>query len=40
VAPGESKKISFSIDSSLFIPTVFEITRETDEKYMMYQFEI
>ena len=40
IKPGESKKISISIDSNIFIPTVFELTRETDEKYMMYQFEL
>ena len=40
VAPAESKKISVSIDSNLLIPTMFELTRETDEKYMKYQFEL
>ncbi len=40
VAPGESQKISISIDSELFIPSILELTRETDEKYMMYQFEL
>lgn len=40
IAPGESKKISVSISSDLFIPTLFELTRETDSKYMIYQFKL
>lgn len=40
IAPAESKKISIPISSDLFIPTMFELTRETDEKYMIYQFEL
>ena len=40
IAPGESKKISIPIESKVFVPTIFELTRETDEKYMMYQFEL
>ncbi len=40
IAPGESKKMSISIDSNLFVPRVLELTRETDEKYLMYNFEL
>lgn len=40
VAPGESQKMSISIDSDLFIPSILELTRETDEKYLMYQFKL
>ncbi len=38
IAPAESKKISISIDSKLFVPTMFELTRETKESYMNYTF--
>lgn len=40
IAPGEEKIISITFETELDFPEVFEITRETEKKYMNYKFEL
>lgn len=40
IAPGETKLISIPIEHEFAKPAIFEITRETEDRYMQYQFEL
>ena len=40
IAPGEERIISIPIETEIDFPEIFEITRETEKKYMNYTFEL